>query len=105
MASQPFDVSLKFDNPALLLDALNEAIAGAEGSTLLVLRELRHEIGKQLGWLLHEPGPYAVVKARLWKGHEDTWVRIGDRWFNDDGNDSPWVELIDPVLVREGLEQ
>jgi hypothetical protein len=55
-----------------------------------------------------EPGTWGIVKARLTSipgGREWTAVRTPkDGWRVDDGGMFEWDELIDPVLIREGVE-
>lgn len=54
---------------------------------------------------LAEPGVWGVVNARF--GGDDyltrKWVRYGTGWRDAFGEHASWDDLIDPVLVREGV--
>ena len=56
---------------------------------------------------LEEPGIGGVVKAAcVHGGTVKTWVRVGSVWYVADEPENPddWDSLIDPVLVREGMD-
>ena len=48
-------------------------------------------------WGVVEAG-HALVPTRRWVHHEE------DRWIADEGTVTYWPDLIDPVLVRDGIE-
>jgi hypothetical protein len=54
-----------------------------------------------------EPGLWGVVEASV-KEHDQRlrWVRLGDNYRPDDRDeyDRLWCDLIDPILVRPGIE-
>jgi hypothetical protein len=55
-----------------------------------------------------EPGLWGVVEAGV-KEHDQRlrWVRLGDNYRPDDRDeyDRLWCDLIDPTLVRTGIEE
>lgn len=52
-----------------------------------------------------EPGNYGVVEAGIAGGEgRYRYVRDGSHWYTLRGAQRWWHELIDPVLVREGIE-
>ena len=52
-----------------------------------------------------EPGVWGVVEA-AWNsgGYRWQWVRHGRAWLNAEGERADWNDLIDPTLVRPGIE-
>jgi hypothetical protein len=80
-------------------------------TTGLVRRPAGH--GELLRWLadrvegkplprIPEPGLWGVVKAH--NGIARKWVHYGTGWRDAFGNHAEWDDLIDPVLIREGVE-
>jgi hypothetical protein len=55
-----------------------------------------------------EPGLWGVVEAGV-KQHDARchWINLGGHWRPDDTDeyDRMWGDLIDPVLVREGVSE
>jgi len=52
-----------------------------------------------------EPGPWGVVKARLAAtDHPQKWVHMHKGWTNQYGHYTPWADLVDPTLIREGVK-
>ena len=53
-----------------------------------------------------EPGLWGVVEAGV-KQHDARchWINLGGHWRPDDTDeyDRMWADLVDPILVREGV--
>lgn len=74
-------------------------------------------IGKDMAWLadqieaqtkpprIPEPGPWGVVEAGTSKvPMVRRWVRYGTGWRDAFGGHEEWDNLLEPVLVREGID-
>lgn len=52
-----------------------------------------------------EPGLWGVAEARTERGNDTcTWVRNRSGWQSDCGESARWDSLIDPTLIRDGVE-
>lgn len=75
-----------------------------------VIRSLAEQITRQTKPpRIPEPGLWGVVEAGDEGLKRRTWVRVpentaGNNWTSTDGWARVWDELIDPVLVRDGIE-
>jgi len=50
-----------------------------------------------------EPGLWGVVEAG--PGERGRWIKTPHRWLHDSGmRSSDWDDLIDPTLIRDGIE-
>jgi hypothetical protein len=72
-----------------------------------ILLAIADQLDPQTKPVLPEPGRYAVVKAALAEypdAFHEEWVSEGKFWVSlDGGTRATWNELVDPVLVREGV--
>lgn len=88
------------------VDALADAMDNLVGTGPGVARAVIHRLTRPPH--IPEPGRYGVVQAAVSATSERAeWVRLGVvfcPWVSRTGEQAEWDELLDPVLVREGVD-
>jgi len=102
-------IVIVLENPTWATTILREISGAAEGPTWVLLRAISNQIEAQTKPArIPEPGPWGVVRA------SSTLTRDPSMWVRDHHGVCPWVSvagyvpqqwrnLIDPTLVREGV--